>query len=310
MGYGVAIKSWFNFKSLIHLLYLLIFLFFSSFLFAATPGTNTEDTANSPPQIGNFALPTSQQPGPLISFGQNIIEKGQTQVSLFGDAYRGYNNRYIDLYPSILYAFTDNFSAFLSLPVSARYQYNQNKSSGLEDATLQLEFTVLSKENKRFTEQATFVAGAGFPSGSIRKNPSTGVGALSSFLGMTYNRMYVDWFAFTSHGINLNASHHNTRFGEEVLYQFGLGRNLFTIDSKILVAFTVEINGGYFDKDKIAGVKNPNSGGNTIYVLPSVWISTQKLIIQFGAGGVVYQHLFGNQNKNKYLLAGNLGWTL
>jgi hypothetical protein len=27
--------------------------------------------------VGNFALPTSQQPAPLIAFGQNILDKGE-----------------------------------------------------------------------------------------------------------------------------------------------------------------------------------------------------------------------------------------
>jgi len=45
---------------------------------------------------GNFALPTSQQPSPLFSFGQNILDKGdiqalaqkQTNTNLFVNGWR------------------------------------------------------------------------------------------------------------------------------------------------------------------------------------------------------------------------------
>jgi hypothetical protein len=41
-------------------------------------------------EIGNFALlRASQQPGPLISFEEDIIERNQVQVLIFGDDYIG-----------------------------------------------------------------------------------------------------------------------------------------------------------------------------------------------------------------------------
>lgn len=51
---------------------LLFLLFFSSFNIRA---------ADKPPSIGNFSLPSSQQPGPFFSFGQNIVDKHQLIVS-------------------------------------------------------------------------------------------------------------------------------------------------------------------------------------------------------------------------------------
>ena len=36
--------------------------------------------ANAPPNTGNFALPSPQQPGPLISFGQTLIGRNHLQL--------------------------------------------------------------------------------------------------------------------------------------------------------------------------------------------------------------------------------------
>ena len=42
---------------------------------------------NDPPKIGNFALPTSQQPAALFGFGGNIIDEGEIQVNMFADEF-------------------------------------------------------------------------------------------------------------------------------------------------------------------------------------------------------------------------------
>ena len=45
------------------------------FIILFFPVLNCEANDKQPPPMGNFALPISQQPGPLIGFGQNIISK-------------------------------------------------------------------------------------------------------------------------------------------------------------------------------------------------------------------------------------------
>jgi hypothetical protein len=107
----------------------------------------------------------------------------------------------------------------------------------------------------------------------------------------------------------LTTSQNNTKFGNEFLYQFGVGRNIFSIDSQWIVTWMIEANGQFNEKDKIKGRTNLNSGGNTIYVTPSLWISSKKTIFQLGFGLPITQHLYGNQKKNNYLLLANFGWT-
>jgi hypothetical protein len=46
-----------------------------------------------------------------------------------------------------------------------------------------------------------------------------------------------------------------------------------------------------------------------VFITPSLWISSEHLILQLGLGLPATQHLYGHQNKKDYLLAANLGWT-
>lgn len=265
---------------------------------------------NPPPPepLGNFALPPSQEPGPLVSFGENIIEKGQVQFYLFADAFLGKNSYNTDIAPSILYGITNNFSFFFNVPFSPGNKDGRDHSAGLEDIFAQFEYAFYTKKHTLSADQATLVANVSFPTGSSSKNPPTGFGSPSYFIGATFNHTAIDWLFFASSGAILTTSKHGNRFGDEFLYQFGLGRNI-PGPSGWIFAWMVEFDGTYFWKDKTHGVKEPDSGGNTIYVTPSLWFSSERIILQFGTGYPIVQHLFGDQSKKFLVLDFNFGVT-
>ena len=70
----------------------------------------------------------------------------------------------------------------------------------------------------------------------------------------------------------------------------------------------IEFNGAYTQQTKINNVRDPNSGGNTFFIGPSLWFSTEHFIIQSGIAFPLSQHLFGKQEKNTYFLSGYIGW--
>lgn len=267
------------------------------------------DDTEQPPKVGNFALPTSQQPGPLVSFGENIIDKNETQLFLFADDYSGVNEHYIDLVPAILYGITNNLSIFINAPYAPSYKMGQHESSGFEDAFAQLEYAFYNKSSSSYVDQATIVANVSAPTGSAQKKPPTGVGALSYFLGATYNRTSVDWFIFGSPGAVITSVNNGTKFGNSYLYQFGFGRNIANINGWLL-AWMTEIDGTYSQRNIINGVTDSNSGGNIVYITPSIWASTKKFLFQFGVGFPATQNLYGNQPKETFLFAANVGWSI
>lgn len=260
------------------------------------------------PALGNFSLPPSQQPGPLVSFGENVIDKGLVQLYLFADAFIGKNSYSIDLVPGILYGITDRFSFFFNLPFAPRDKDGKHHSSGMEDIFAQFEYAFYLKNDSHSATQATIVADVFFPTGSSTKNPPTGFGSTSFFVGATFNRTLIDWFFFTSPGAVLTTEKHETQFGNQLLYQFGLGRYIPSPTGWIFAGM-VEFTGQYSWKDKIKGRTDPDSGGNVIYITPSIWISSKKIILQFGAGYPLVQNLFGHQSKKLLSLDFNFGYT-
>jgi hypothetical protein len=285
-------------------------------------------------KIGNLALASSQQPGPLFSFGQNIIDKQQKQVYLLGEDFGGRKRYSIDVVPSFLYGISEDFSVFFNAPYAPKFRDRENHSSGWEDLFVQLEYAYYSKTRKYYGHQATIVASANFPTGSIKKTPPTGFGSPSFFIGTTFSHLAIDWYFFTSLGATLTARamgaiapiaeettqpsqpstpkptrpHFVSKIGNQYLYQFGFGRNIPSPKDWIYL-WMVEIDGEFDMRNKINSLVDRNSGGNTIFVTPSIWISSTHLILQAGIGFPILQNLYGNQVRFKYLLGLNLGWT-
>lgn len=299
-------------KGFLKLLCLSMLLFSALYSKAADNNDNdkeSEKDSEKPLKIGNFALPTSQQPGPLISFGQNIIDEGQNQIFiLYLDFQKEHHDYDTSLIPSYLYAFRDDLSIFLNIPVSPRSKQGENRSSGLEDVFVQLEYAFYTEEHRTYIDQVTFVGNFSIPSGSKRKTPPTGNGAPAFFFGFTATRTMIDWYLFTSHGGIWTASHDETKFGDQFLYQFGIGRNIANFGDWLFL-WMVEFDGIYSWKDRVDGHIDPNSGGNQIIMTPSLWLSSEHIILQLGVGFPIQQHFFGEQSKNTYSVAFNIGWT-
>lgn len=267
-----------------------------------------EEKKEEPPKIGNFSLPASQQPAALFGFGGNIIEKNEIQIYFFADALIGRKIDTVDLIPSILFGITDYCSIYFNAPFTPLLRNDGSRSRGFQDFFIQMEYVFYEKKTCTYSDQATLVGNITFPTGSTKKNPNTGFGSPSFFLGATYCHTLIEWVVFTSHGAILTTSDHGTKFGDQFLYQFGFGRTLPSPEGWIFASM-LEVDGQYNKKNRIHGHSDLNSGGNTIYVTPSLWFSTKELLIQFGVSFPINQNLFGNQNKYDYVINFNFAWS-
>lgn len=270
---------------------------------------NSDEKKEEPPKIANFMLRGSQQPGSFISFGQNIIDKNQWIYSVSGLVIRGPHTRNDVYTPYIIYGISDKLSVNVSLPIVAQSRHFEDRSSGFGDLAIALEYAFYSKSNRCYYDQATIVTNFTFPSGSADKNPETGFGAPSFFVGGTFSHAYPRWFIFTSDGVLLTSEHDHKKMGNQYLYQAGVGRNLFNVGKEWIVAAIAEVDGQFTEKTNVRGVNQPDSGGNVVYVTPSLWVSSKNWIFQFGVGFPAEQHLFGHQAESQYLIAANVSWT-
>lgn len=296
----------------IFFLFLAIFSLHPYLLFGKSSGHEDSDSASGekeePLKIGNLSLPTSQQPSPLIGIGENIIDAKSAVVTLGANEYRTESGYFLNLVPTFLYGIRDDLSLFITLPIAARYKDTNCHSSGLEDIPVQLEYAYYTEERRCYVDQATILANVTLPAGSASKTPATGFGSPSFTIAATYNHTAIHWFYFGALGATLTTFHSHSKNADQYLYQIGFGRN-FSSPSGWIFAWMVEVDGVYSSKSLDSGEVDLNSGGNVLFITPSLWFSNKNTFIQFGGGGVITQNLFGDQPEFTYQFAVNCART-
>lgn len=261
-----------------------------------------------PLPIGNFSVPQATQIGPLVSFGQLIIGQDAFLPELTGTYIQETNGYDNVIAPSLLYGLRDDLSLFLLIPYTVDGRAGSSRSSGVNDIYVQLEYAPFTKNCPTYMMQTTIVGGVQFPTGSLLKSPPTGTGSSLYFLGATQCFLSFDWYAFVSAGVNLTTQHHNTRIGNSYLYQCGCARRIQKLSPCGWVFnLMVEFDGNYGEKNLIQGVTDPNSGGNIVYITPSLWLSSQRLLFQWGISLPLVQTLNGTQSQFKYAIDYNFG---
>lgn len=284
---------------------LLTLLFFTNPCFATTDdqAAETRDNENSPPKLGNFALPGPQQPGPLVSFGQTLI--GRNHLQLYLNTFSPYHilPPFDNINASLIYGFTDNTSLYFNYPIEADVRVRSFRSSTLKDIDLQLEHAFYTAGNNHYQEQATIVGAITIPTQDTFSRLSTrSFGSPTYFIGTTYNRTYVDWLFFLSPGALLTTTSNQIRLGSQYLYQAGIGYNILAVPDNSTLYALVEFDGQYTDKTQVLKHNLSNSGGNIIALTPSLSFATERLIAQVGVGFPVVQNLFGKQKKADYFI--------
>lgn len=259
-------------------------------------------------KIGNLALPTSQQPGPLIGFGQNIVDKGDLQVFSYVDYLKGCFTKNTEIIPTLLYGFTNNLSLFIQVPIAAKFQQDNVISRGVEELLLQLEYALYEKDTETASNQITLVSNINLTT-LDSKNIKRSLGITNFFLGFTASHMAHDWYPFIAAAAMITTKDDaTTKYGNQIFYECGISKNLWYESDQYILTGMLELDGVYKQKDRICGVCDPNSGSNTIFLGPSLWFSSQRLILQAGISWVIFEHSSGIPNKNKYYAAIDCGW--
>lgn len=254
---------------------------------------------------GNLALPTSQEPGPLFCLGQNIVDKGDFQGYFLTDMIGSKNNNFVQVMPSILYGFSDNFSLYAGLPIGVHGKLNTIHPTSLDDALIQLEYAFYTKDTPTYANQITVVANVQIPTKISRLHRALPLNPPHFLLGLTANHMSCDWYFFGSSAIEFGKKNDGKNFGHIFYYQGGLGKNLYYVSNKRILTFVFELFGAYYKPSKHNSLSKHSS--NIFYGGPCIWFSTPRLIFQTGIAFPFTQKLF-RLAKTDYFLAAELGW--
>lgn len=285
----------------------------SSLTFAANDEQAVDDgeSIGTPPVIGNFALDNSQQPSPLISFGQTIIDRNQVQLYLQTISPYHTGGAFANANVTLAYGISDSTALTFNYPLRSSPALKSLYSIQLLDISLQLEHAFYTSGNSKLQDQATIVGAITLPTHESRSiDAIVGYGVPSYFLGTTFNRTYVDWLVFTSPGVLITTTSNHIRIGSQILYQAGVGHNILYVSDESILFGLVEFDGQYAEKNVFYGYANHDSGGNVIFLTPSVSFSTPHTITQVGVGFPVVQNLNGNQIATDYFVAATFTWTI
>lgn len=245
------------------------------------------------PTRGNLSLPPVTQIGPLVSFGQLLIGEKALLPEFSGVYYETEEGYLNTLAPNVIYGIKDNLSVYFVVPFTPKSRSGSFHSSGMEDVFLQLEYGYFSRSGSDYTLQGTIVGNVQFPTGSSKKFPPTGFGSFSYFVGTTFSYLSTNWYAFVSPGVNITK-----KFGNAYLYEWGFGRYIDQLSPPGWVFdLLFEFDGTYVDK----------TGSNLIFLTPSIWLSSERWIFQFGAGWPILQKLHGVEDKLLYSLNYTVG---
>lgn len=260
----------------------------------------------TPPSIGNFALPPSQQPGPLISLGQTLVGRNQQQFAYNVDEpFRNQDAWWV-------FGISDSTAFYFDFPIAVDNGEQFNPTfSGFKKVTFQLEHALYSAGDAKHQDQATVVGALYVPlTEKVLSGLPSGFGSPAVLLGATYARTTVDWYSFISPGVRLMTADHNVRLGTEYLYQAGLGRVLLSASDKYIFMTLMELNGQYTEKAAEFGLIRPNTGGNIVTLTPSLSFETPSVIVQVGVGFPVVHHLNGVQGYADYTFSMCVQWTI
>jgi hypothetical protein len=259
-------------------------------------------------QIGNLALPSSQQPGPVFCFGQNIVDKGDIQV--LGDLNVGElrNRDFFVFVPAMLWGFSDTFSLYWGVPTVFEKFRHQSTDTILDGAFVQGEIVCYTKETSYYTNQITAVANAVVSSGNIDPRLPLNIDSTSIFLGATASHLATEWYCFTSPGIvwSINNTNQN-RFGVNVLYQAGFGHNLGYSSGRWLLTGMIEFFGKFIYQNQDTN-ENLVNRANVIFMGPSLWFATQHLAIDIGVALPVVRIAPNVTRKESWVAAFDFRW--
>lgn len=259
-------------------------------------------------KIGNFAVEGTMQVFPFLGFGENIIEQGDALIGVFPTWLVGEKQRFAEIIPSLLYGVRDDFSILWGFPTALSYKEEEHHSSGSADLFVQFEYAFYAKQKKTWTDELTIVASVFLPSGNECKVPATGLGSPNFFLGLTASHLSVEWYFYISGGGFFAPRYNNNKNGNRFIYEFGFGKNIAYNPDKWTMMWLVEFAGTYAQKSSFNGVFDNNTGFNRIFFGPSIFLSTQRIILQAGIAPVIFQHLFGEQLKTSFFTGISLSY--
>lgn len=239
-----------------------------------------------------------RQVGPLFCYGQNILDKGKIRLRERTFFIKNSSNSFTYISCQAFYSLSDDWTVWVDFPVKLQDK-GFNNTSRLLATRLETEYAYhhIVTEEKRVL--ATVVGNCIIPTKYTDNDNSlnvyNGTGSVSFYLATTASLLTPDWYAYGSAGIQLNVPYHTNRFGQLFRYEWIIGHSIPTSSWNTYIM--LEFSGAHLQKNRVCGIKDINSGGDVIYVGPSLVSRSDHFYLWTGMQGAVFSRLNGNQEQ-------------
>ena len=249
------------------------------------------------PIATNTALPLSTD---------EIIVRQQFVMTRSSDRIAG-TRREVDRLESrtvLGYGFTAKLAFFGVLPlvdVSRKIGDASNSEFGLGDAALFARYEVFRYDQPGRTPRIAPFAGVRLPTG---RDGKTGDGSVDFFGGVIATIASTQWNLDSQLRYDHNREADGFERGDsasfESSFQYRLAPGRVTQDTTAFVFGVLELSANKYDRNRIGGVTDPNSGGFQLYLTPGIQYSTRRWIADFGVKIPIVNDLNGTALEPDY----------
>ncbi|PWY56487.1 hypothetical protein DGG96_02275 [Legionella qingyii] len=194
-------------------------------------------------------------------------------------------------------------------------------SSGIGDTNFFSMWRLLDED--KYPTSLAILSGINAPTGKTTARDNYGIlfsasdqpgsGAWTPFAGIIVSKKFNN-FSLSTNLIYTQSTEgtQQTTIGSLFDYNFATVIELYKSEQdKLHIDGIIELNGEYAAKDHIAGLTDPNSGGNSIFILPGLRVNIHKDVsFYLGANIPLIQHYFGTQVNSAYGLTGGIDLSI
>ena len=208
------------------------------------------------------------------------------------------------------YGATSKLALFGVLPlVDINREFGDISASefGLGDAALFARYEVYRSDQPGRTLRIAPFAGVRLPTG---RDGTTGDGSVDVFGGVIATFASTQWVLDTQLRYDLNREADGFERGDsvsfETSFQYRLAPGRVTQETNAFVFGVLEFSANHYERNRLGGVTDPNSGGFQLYLTPGLQYATRRWIADFGVKVPIVNDLNGTALEPDYSILASI----
>ena len=254
---------------------------------------------------GSWAAPIATNTALPLSADELIVRQ-QLVMTRSSDRNSG-TSRSVDRFESrtvMGYGFSSKFALFGVLPlvdISTEIGAASSSEFGLGDAALFARYEVYRSDKPGQTIRIAPYAGVRLPTG---RDGKTGDGSTDVFGGLIATIASTQWVLDSQlrydHNREANGFERGDSTSFESSFQYRLSPGEITQETRAFVFGVLELSANYYERNRLGGVTDPNSGGFQVFLTPGLQYSVRRWIADLGVKVPVLNDLNGTALGTDY----------